>query len=143
MRNWWNNFRYKASIKIRNFMSSRYGYPDELYRFLSIATLVLIGLNLLFRSKVIYWLTTILLVYQMFRFFSKNRDKRYNENQQFLKLKKKATSEAKLLKRRWVERENYRFRRCPQCKTVLRLPYRKGAHTVKCPKCGNEFNVKL
>ena len=32
--------------------------------------------------------------------------------------------------------------KCPKCKTVLRLPLKKGIHTCKCPTCHNKFEVK-
>ena len=33
------------------------------------------------------------------------------------------------------------YKRCPKCHQVLKLPLKKGAHTVKCPECGNSFTV--
>lgn len=143
MRNWWNNFKYNFSVKFRNFMVGRYGYPDEFYRFLSVVTIVLLVLNLLLHNKVINLLTFAVIFYQTFRLLSKNSTKRYQENQAYLKYRKKAMSFYKLTKRRWTERKDYRFRKCPACKTVLRLPNKKGSHTVKCPKCGNEFTTKI
>ena len=35
------------------------------------------------------------------------------------------------------------YRRCPGCRVTLRLPKRKGKHTVVCPKCGRRFEVKI
>ena len=142
-KNWWDRFRYNASIRLQNFMVGRYGNPDDLYRFQSGLSLVLIILNIFFHSKIIYVLTLITIIHQMMRFFSKNAEARYKENQVFLRLKKRMSSSLKLLKRRWVERKDYRFRRCPACKTVLRLPNKKGTHNVRCPKCGNEFKTKI
>ena len=34
------------------------------------------------------------------------------------------------------------YKKCPKCKQKIRLPLKKGEHTVKCPKCGNRFDVK-
>ena len=34
------------------------------------------------------------------------------------------------------------YKRCPKCHQVLKLPLKKGTHTVKCPECGNSFTVK-
>lgn len=32
------------------------------------------------------------------------------------------------------------YKKCPNCRQKIRLPLKKGKHTVKCPKCSN--NVK-
>ena len=34
------------------------------------------------------------------------------------------------------------FAYCPKCKQKIRLPLKKGTHTVKCPNCNNRFEVK-
>ena len=34
------------------------------------------------------------------------------------------------------------YKKCIHCKTVLRLPLKKGVHTVKCPNCKKRFEVK-
>ena len=33
------------------------------------------------------------------------------------------------------------YKVCPKCKQKIRLPLKKGKHTVKCPNCGNKFDV--
>ena len=33
------------------------------------------------------------------------------------------------------------YKKCPKCKQKIRLPLKKGKHTVKCPNCGNSFDV--
>ncbi len=35
------------------------------------------------------------------------------------------------------------FRTCPECLANLRLPKKKGAHTVVCPRCQCRFEVKI
>ena len=34
------------------------------------------------------------------------------------------------------------YKKCPKCKQKLRLPLKKGIHTVKCPNCKEKFEVK-
>lgn len=35
------------------------------------------------------------------------------------------------------------FRICPECMANLRLPKKKGKHTVVCPRCKHRFEVKI
>lgn len=35
------------------------------------------------------------------------------------------------------------FRICPECKANIRLPKKKGKHTVVCPRCKCRFEVKI
>lgn len=35
------------------------------------------------------------------------------------------------------------YAKCPHCKAVLRLPRRKGEHTVRCPRCQESFPIKV
>ena len=44
-------------------------------------------------------------------------------------------------KRRFSERKEYRFYRCPVCKKELRVPRGKGKIRIKCP-CGNAFTKR-
>ena len=34
------------------------------------------------------------------------------------------------------------YKKCPNCKQKIRLPLKKGKHTVKCPNCSYKFEVK-
>ena len=40
---------------------------------------------------------------------------------------------------RWRQRRDYKFFRCPQCRTLLRVPRGKGKIRIVCRKCGNSF----
>lgn len=35
------------------------------------------------------------------------------------------------------------YRICPACRANIRLPKKKGAHSVRCPRCGTLFDVKI
>ena len=48
-----------------------------------------------------------------------------------------------LQKREFADRKTHRYRTCPHCKATVRLRYKKGNHTVCCPKCRKDFNVKI
>ena len=44
-------------------------------------------------------------------------------------------------KKKYKDRNTHMYKKCPKCKQKIRLPLKKGEHTVKCPNCGNRFDV--
>lgn len=134
--------------KLMNFMRGRNGV-DELGVFLNIASIVLLiaGMIATFFSVVLNVILTslafVLLVYWVFRAFSRNISKRAEENRKYVKLANSFKMFFRLQKNKFKYRKTHRYRKCPKCKNSLRLPYVKGEHSVKCPKCNNSFRVKL
>lgn len=122
-------------------MYGRYGI-DELYKFSIIIFLILITTNIFIRSKIILIIERLLFIIIIYRTLSKNKEKRRLENQKYLHIKNKLLHKIKNIKKRWNDRNTHMYRKCPKCKTTLRLPLKKGKHTVKCPKCQNRFKVK-
>ena len=94
--------------KFLRFMAGRYG-ADQLSRFLSFAALVLIVLNLIFRSSVLWVLALVLLVLVYVRMFSKNFERRRMENETFLRWKYKLTGGV----RNWLDRQKPGLRLFP------------------------------
>ena len=45
--------------------------------------------------------------------------------------------------RKFKERKEYKYLKCPFCKAQLRVRNQKGDHGVRCPKCRKEFRVKI
>ncbi len=127
--------------KLMRFMAGRYG-ADRFSRFLSIAALVLIVLNIFLRSAVLWLLGIAALAFVYIRMFSKNYEKRRRENERYLQMEYKLTSGV----RNWVDRQkqrrDYVFFRCPSCRAMLRVPRGKGKIRVTCRKCGNAFERK-
>ncbi len=99
-------------------------------------------LNIFIRTPIIWILEDIVIIYCIFRALSKNIYKRQRENQVFMRIWGKIKGFFKLQKNRLRDRKTHVYRVCPHCKINLRLPRRKGTHTVKCPKCGLRFDVK-
>ena len=82
------------------------------------------------------WLvSTALAVTVFWRMFSRNVAKRRKENERFCGF-------FRLRKNRFKDRKTHVYRKCPECKAVLRLPKAKGKHTVVCPRCKKRFTVK-
>ena len=127
--------------KFMRFMAGRYG-ADQLSRFLSVMSLVLIVANLFLRSTVLWLLGIAALVLVYLRMFSKNYEKRRRENERFLQLKYRLTGGAQGWLDRQKQRRDYAFFRCPACRAMLRVPRGKGKIRVTCRKCGNAFERK-
>ena len=68
--------------KFRRFMACRYG-NDALNQFLGVLCLALFVVSMLTRIGVFYWLGLALLIYEMFRMFSRNISARTAENYKF------------------------------------------------------------
>lgn len=121
--------------KFQKFMKGRYG-PDELYNFLFKLYIVLVVLNLFINSIVVFILEILLIIIIFYRFFSKKIYVRSNENQKYLKIKKKVLN---LFKKNTIKDNEHIYKKCYKCKTTLKLPLpsKIGLKKAKCPKCGN------
>ena len=139
---YWHKLKYNLSSFMHRLLTGRYGI-DHFYRFLTTVVYILLIIQIFLKPKFLYLLTTILLFYNMYRVFSKNHQVRHKENQLYLKYQRKFLSWFNLQKRKFNERKEYRFKVCPNCKQNLRLKNVKGSHTVSCPKCKKDFNVKI
>ncbi len=128
--------------KLISFMYGRYGV-DELYIFLLVLYFALFILNCFLSSIVINAISLVALFFAIFRSMSKNYPKRRRENELFLKLYRPIKSEAILLKDRIKDFRTARYRKCPHCRITIKLPNKKGKHTVVCPKCRERMNVNI
>ena len=127
--------------KLRTFMIGRYGI-DELYKVLLIIYSLLLIINIFIRSKIITIIELLLIIIMIYRVLSKNIKQRRKENDLYLKIKNKILSIYNYNKKKYKDRNTYMYKKCPKCKQKIRLPLKKGKHTVKCPKCSNRFEVR-
>ena len=132
----------KLRMKLARMMYGRYGI-DKIYHVLMLTAIVLMVVNFFVGSIWISIVELALLVWAMFRFFSKNIYKRQRENQAFTRFFGRIGSWFKLQKNRFCHRKTHVFRKCPFCKNQLRLPKQKGKHTVNCPCCHQKFETKI
>ncbi len=130
----------KFRERMARFMAGRYGV-DRLNRDLLWFYLILVVLS----SFVPYLqiLPLLCMIWMFFRMFSCNHQKRWAENNRYMKYRNKVTGWFGLQKRKWTERKTHRYRKCPHCKATVRLPNKKGRHTVGCPRCHKDFQVKI
>lgn len=125
----------RFSNSMRRFMLGRYGV-DQLNIFLLIAAVAL-NLVALILSRfgavcaIIGMLVNLVsygvLFWYLYRFLSRNIEKRILENRRYLARKSQIT-----------DRQN-RYYRCPNCKQTVRVPRGRGKICIKCPKCSEKF----
>lgn len=131
--------------RVAQFFYGRYGI-DSLYYGLLVSILVLWILRVVFAAFppvgiIIYVLETVLLFWMLFRCLSRNISARRRENEIFTSFWRKIKNFFILQKNKIRDRGDFRYKKCPHCKAVLRLPKRKGTHSVICPRCAKRFDV--
>ena len=118
---------------IQRMMMGRYGH-DRLNVALLVVGLILTVISMFLSNKLLVLVTTLLsymlLFLALFRSFSRNTYKRYNENRRFL-----------LMIDRIKDRSN-RYYSCPKCRQTVRVPRGKGKIAITCPKCREKFIKK-
>jgi len=122
-------------------MAGRNG-NDQLNNFLLVVDVVLLLLSSIFSKsfgRYLYAFVLVLLIYIYFRMFSKNLTRRREENGKFMRWRYKAEGDLKLRRERWIQRKDYKFFTCPNCKTNLRVPRGHGKIKIVCRKCGTSF----
>ena len=122
------------------FMKDRYGI-DELYKFLLLICFVLLVINTFVINNIIRLFEVLLIVIIFYRYMSKNIKLRKKENDKYLEIKDKIIKLFDYNKKKYKDRNTHMYKKCPKCKQKIRLPLKKGKHTVKCPNCGNRFDV--
>ena len=130
--------------KLAKLMYGRYGV-DQLGRSMIIFALVLCVLSLFVPrrlSGIIYYISLILIILMYIRMFSKNIQKRYQENNKYLSLKASFLRKFQREKEIFSQRRFYHFYRCPRCRQRIRIPRGKGRIEIRCPKCSQTFIKK-
>jgi predicted RNA-binding Zn-ribbon protein involved in translation (DUF1610 family) len=93
--------------------------------------------------------TSIKYVREMCRFFNVSEIQnikaefvfRFWNTSNVLEIKDKIIKLFDYNKKKYKDRNTHMYKKCPKCKQKIRLPLKKGKHTVKCPNCGNRFDV--
>ncbi len=123
-------FFSRISNGVRRFMSGRYG-TDKLNMVILCTGLVISVISLFVRHmRTNLLLTTIsygFMFWAIFRCFSRNTYKRYQENRKFLQFFD-----------RFKDRD-HRYFDCPKCHQPVRVPRGKGKIAITCPRCKERF----
>ena len=124
--------------KLQRFMMGRYG-ADALGKFMIGLALVLLVVSIFFRRGPWYLLALVVLILTYFRMFSRNVQKRYAENQWYLKKIGPVKGWFARQKSYAAQRKTHHIYTCPNCKQKIRVPKGKGKISIRCSKCGTEF----
>ena len=141
MQSFWNKF--KAGVM--RFMQGRYG-ADQLGLAVIWMSIILNLIGAMTGSVAAAGLLNLVSTagwaWALWRLLSKNKAKRYAENQWFLTHWAKLKTPVMQAVSRFKNRKKYVYFSCPQCHMKLRLPRGVGNVTVKCSKCGHSFEKK-
>ena len=124
-------------------MQGRYG-SDQFARFTMGLALVLVILTL-FVSRyssvgfLLDFLGMLCIVYTYYRIFSRDIQKRYEENRKYLEMTAKLRNRFNKEKNLMRQRKNHHIYSCPGCGQKIRIPRGKGRIEIECPKCHTRF----
>lgn len=127
--------------RMQRFMAGRYG-NDQLNQFIFIVAIISMVLEIITRQSLFYTLTLVLLILAYVRVFSRNINKRYEENMKFLQKKDAILNKFRKQKYYAAQRRYFHIYTCPQCKQKIRIPKGKGKISITCPKCRTSFIKK-
>ncbi len=130
MKNWFQKLGYRMA----SFMYGRYG-TDALNNFLLVLALVLMVVSWIPHLGALYLLALAVMVWSLFRTFSRKFDKRRRELDRYLKIKTPIVNFFKLQRNKWRDRKTHVYFKCKKCKAVLRVPKGKGSIVVICTRC--------
>ncbi len=127
--------------RLARFMYGRYG-SDDFCRFLLIAMFVCVILNMFIPTSIFYYIALVLLVYSYYRMFSKDINKRTQENQMYLRYKTRFTGYFSSRRKMMGYRKTHRIYSCPECRQKIKVPKGKGKIMITCPRCRTQFQKK-
>ncbi|MGB4613451.1 MAG: hypothetical protein WBH68_03955 [Erysipelotrichaceae bacterium] len=122
------------------FMRGRYG-GDHLNSALIIIGFSFLIINVFLNNSALSILVNIIMLYALYRGFSKNIWARQKENMRFLEITKDLRCNFKLIKYNFTDKESKYFI-CPNCKQMVKVPRGKGKIEIRCPRCNTKFDRK-
>jgi ribosomal protein S27E len=125
----------------RRMMMGRYG-TDQLSIALLILYMVLSLILQFIRLPFLSLLALVPLAICFYRIFSRNINRRYEENARFLKWWYPVKTRIQKSYSRFQDRQTHRYFKCPHCSNTLRVPRGKGKISITCPVCRTEFIKK-
>ena len=112
---------------------------DNFSRFLLFVVAALLVMSGIFRLWVLLFIGIGLLIYVLFRTFSRNVSRRDVENRAFTE----AVTNTRISWNRFLMRrkdiKTHLICKCPNCSQKIRVPRGKGKIMIKCPSCRMEF----
>ncbi len=132
--------------KIQEFMRGRYGFDELNGTMLALSFILSIVSRFVFNLTARIILEVLSLVFiglTIFRTLSRNCYQRQKENDVYKPIFIKVRDFFKITYRKFKDGRTHRYYKCPSCKAQLRVKNIKGTHTIRCPKCGYQFQKKI
>ena len=131
--------------RLRAFISrltyGRYG-SDQLSRAVIYGSIILLFLSFALGIHLFWTLSILGYGWAVFRIFSRNTEKRRAENVLYLQKTEKLRTQIRQAKVRFRNRKQYKYFKCPHCRTRMRLTRGCGEKSVTCPNCKNVFRIR-
>ncbi|MBR3607296.1 MAG: hypothetical protein IKL51_06960 [Lachnospiraceae bacterium] len=127
----WNKIRWY----LQKFMMGRNGRDELQTAALWLAVIFMLlspPITRIIKIPLMDILSSLALLYSIFRFCSKEVYKRREENQKFIQ-------ELEFFKLRLSVRKTHKIYRCKGCGRKIRVPRGKGKIEITCPLCGRKF----
>ena len=131
----------KMKDGLQKLMQGRHG-ADELSLALLIAGVVLSALSGATGIGLLYPLSLALYILSIYRMFSKNLVRRSAENTKFIGLWSGWKRSVRQFVNRLKNIRKYKYFKCPECQSRIRLPRKVGEVTVTCGKCRHTFKQR-
>ena len=135
------SFLKQLLYKVRVWMYGRNGV-DQLSLVMLLGSLLLQLLAALTGFAPLLFLSIGLYGWVLFRIFSKKSFARQQENTKFLAWWTMVLTRTRQFLLRLKLRKQYKYFKCPQCKTLLRAARGRGEKEMCCPKCRNRFMIQ-
>ena len=131
----------RIKMAIMRFMQGRNGM-DQLANHALWGGLGVMVVNMFLGSMLLSLLGNVLYFYALFRVLSRNVHKRQAENSRYEHFLHNWRKELNQFIMRLKGTKEYKYFRCPSCKTRLRLRRGCGEKHITCPVCKNQFDQK-
>lgn len=131
--NWLRQMGARLRMGFARFMEGRYG-TDKLNTTILFAGVIVCIIEIFIpfaaAKMVLTMLSYGLMILAIFRAFSRQTYKRYQENRKYLMLLER------------LKDKEHRYFDCPRCRQPVRVPKGKGKIAITCPKCREKFIKK-
>lgn len=125
--------------KLRTLMIGRNGV-DRLSLMMLWLGIALLVLAMMVSSVILNAVSLVVYMLAILRIFSRNVAKRSAENRFYVNKVSQIKKAVSHRRSRLKNRKQYRYFKCPNCKSWLRLPHNAGQVKVTCGKCGHQFS---
>ena len=121
-------------------MYGRYG-TDTFNNAMYFLAIIIFVVQLFTHNFFLAIITDALIIYTLYRSFSKNIVKRSYENRVFIEKTTRPRRFIQVLKRNSQDKQN-KYYLCPKCAQIVRVPRNRGSLEITCPSCGKVFTKR-